>query len=656
MTTRRTGRQSAVLLLLTPALLAGVATPAQSAPLPSSPKLTKFTEQLLTPPVLDHRDGSPLALDEVVTTHTFHADLPATPTFAYTPPGVGNTFLGPTIEVERGVELRLTVANKLGDGTEVVHPLAGYFDPTLPGQQHPDDAMAVATAAHLHGGHTRPGSDGGPDDTYLPVLEDSASQYLKDKAAADHDDDNDGDFTYVYPNDQEAAGLWIHDHSLGATRLNPKAGLALNYWIRDEVDTGSPDNPLGLPTDGYELPIVLQDGSFKADGSFSYPVASTGYHPIWAPESFGDVAIVNGKAWPNKDVDRGVYRLRLVNGSNARVYRMTLADTKDKPSGIPIYQIGGDGGLLNSPVALSGGVVVIAPGERADLLVDFRDARPGRYRWNNNAPTPFPSGPRSARLGGPVLNHIMQFTVGTQAGHTAALPTHLRGIADDGKSPTLTPAATTAAETARTVMLNEIIDPITGIPVEALLNNVPFHGNHGTNAQHLIGLPDVDTTEVWSIVNTTGDTHPIHLHLTQFRVLDRQPFDVARYLTDVSTAIQTANPDKVIIPLPDPSARRLGTGVVGSEDGVDGIAIAPDPTPYLLKRPAPAGSNETGWKDTVMANPGEVLRILVPFGGTDAGVTAPYSGSFTGQYVWHCHILEHEENDMMMSYRVVQKP
>jgi len=101
----------------------------------------------------------------------------------------------------------------------------------------------------------------------------------------------------------------------------------------------------------------------------------------------------------------------------------------------------------------------------------------------------------------------MQFTVGTQAGHMAALPTQLRGIDQDGQSPILAPAATTGAETARTIMLNEIIDPITGIPVEALLNNVPFHGNHGTNAQHLVGLPDVDTTEVWSIVNTTGDTH-----------------------------------------------------------------------------------------------------------------------------------------------------
>jgi FtsP/CotA-like multicopper oxidase with cupredoxin domain len=653
MTTRRKGRLSAALLLLTPALLAGLAAAAQSAPPPSSPQLTKFTEQLPTPPLLDHRDGAPLTLDEVVTSHRFHTQLQPTPTFAYTPPGVGNTFLGPTIEVERGTELQLTVANKLGDGTEVVHPFAAFFDPTLPGQQQPDDAKAVATAAHLHGGHTQPDFDGGPDDTYLPELAASASEYLEEKAARDHDVDDDGAFTYVYANDQEATGLWIHDHSLGATRLNPKAGLALSYWIRDDVDTGDPDNPLGLPTDGNELPIVLQDGSFNADGTFDYPVATTEYHPIWAPEAFGDVAIVNGKAWPNKDVDRGVYRLRLVNGSNARVYRLTLVDSKDKPSGIPIYQIGGDGGLLNSPVAVPGGAVVIAPGERADLLVDFRNARPGKYRWNNNAPTPFPSGPRSARLGGPGLNQIMQFTVGSTPGH-ATLPTQLRGIDEDGTSPILAPAAATGAETARTVMLNEIIDPVTGVPVEALLNNLPFHGNHGTDAQHLVGLPDVDTTEVWSLVNTTGDTHPIHLHLTQFRVLDRQPFDVARYLTDVSAAIQAANPDKVVLPLPDPSARRLGTGFEGSEDGVDEIAIAPDPTPYLLKRRAPAGANETGWKDTVMANPGEVLRILVPFGGTDAGVTAPYSGSFTGQYVWHCHILEHEENDMMMSYRVVR--
>jgi spore coat protein A len=176
-------------------------------------------------------------------------------------------------------------------------------------------------------------------------------------------------------------------------------------------------------------------------------------------------------------------------------------------------------------------------------------------------------------------------------------------------------------------MLNEIIDPATDSPTMSLLNNLRF----GTTN---IEQPRVDTVELWRIVNTTADTHPIHLHLVQFQVVRRQAFDVDGYLAAVNRRLVGGG-------LPEPSATGLGP------------SPAVDPTPYLLGTPQPRPSTDASWKDTVEAHPGEVLTIRVPFGGTAGGlVAAPFTASFTGRYVWHCHILEHEDNEMMLPYQV----
>jgi spore coat protein A, manganese oxidase len=668
----RTRGWALALALLTPALLTGTAV-TQAAPPPpgASPPLAKFQHDLEPIPVIDAR-GTPgaapvrVALDEVLARHTFHPALPPTPTFAYTPPGAGNTFLGPTIEVQKDAPVALTVRNMLGDGTQVVHPFApDFFDNSLHGAQQELEQKAVPTAVHLHGGHTPPDSDGGPDDTFYPVLDPSiastATKAVNDVSTGP--EQIPGQYTYTYPNDQEAAGLWIHDHALGATRLNPKSGLAANYLIRDQFDTGRAGNALGLPTGVYERPLVLQDGQFRADGTFSYPVAAPGaVHPVWAPESFGDVAIVNGKAWPNLNVDRATYRFRVVNGSNARVYRLGLVDAKDRPArSVPVFQIGSDGGLLNTPVPLTNSALVLAPGERADLLVDFSKAAPGAYRWTNNAPTPFPNGPRAVKKGGAPLKDIMQFTVGSPSGTVTAVPATLRG--GPGQPPVIpAPAPPAPADKdfgpSRTMMLNEILDAA-GVPVEVLINNQRFHDAHGPT---IAANPSLNTSEVWTLVNTTADTHPIHLHLTQFRVLNRQAFNSAGYLTEVSANIRAKNPTAAA--LPDPSAGGLGTGTTRSFYGEE-LVVPPDATPFLRGAPKAPAPGERGWKDTVMSNPGEVLRILVPFGGTKAGITSAFDGDdptaapaeqrFVGNYVWHCHILEHEENDMMLSYKVVDR-
>jgi len=232
----------------------------------------------------------------------------------------------------------------------------------------------------------------------------------------------------------------------------------------------------------------------------------------------------------------------------------------------------------------------------------------------NDARTPFPGGPASVQKGAVPLPEIMRFTVRSARGFTTPLPARLRGTPITrlvGRSPART----------RTMTLVEILDP-DDAPLEDLLNNRRF--GSGDFAAAPVGR---DTLEVWELVNTTGDAHPIHLHFVQFQVLDRQPFDVAGYLTATY----------------GPGPLEPGTG-----------PYPPPPVTRFLRGGArPPAANEAGWKDTVVAMPGEVTRILVPFGARAAG-GAPLAigSSFTGTYVWHCHILEHEDNDMMQRYTI----
>ncbi len=539
--------------------------------LAQSSLLTKFTEQLPVPPVIDARGGGSFNLTMAPGTHSFHSSLPATPTWGYG----GAPYLGPTFQTMRGVPINLTAINSLG-----AHPLANVIDTTLNGAQD-SDKTNPRVSLHLHGGNTEPDSDGHPEATFTP----GANRI------------------YHYHNNQEATTLWYHDHAMGITRLNVYAGLAGFYLLRDQYDSGEPDGPIGLPSGSYEIPLVLQDKMFNWDGTLAYPLGEFG--SVWAPEFFGDVATVNGKVWPNLNVNRGLYRFRILNGSNARIYSLRLSNGQN------LFQIGAEGGLLNAPVALNR--LLIAPGERADVLIDFSRLADGtRIVFKNDAPVPFPDGPRSRRRGALPIREIMQFTVGGASGFTGTIPTVLRTTLIQ---PLPTPVR------VRNLALVEIADPVTDAPLRALINNLPFDTDH-------IEMPQVNTVEQWNIINTTGDTHPIHLHLVQFQLLGRQKFNVKAFM-------EANYPE-----LPDPEAAGVGPWPTPSADTF---------TSGVLKGPEP---NETGWKDTVRANPGEITRIRVPFGATAAdGV--PFGQSFTGDYVFHCHILEHEDNEMMLPYRVV---
>ena len=542
---------------------------AQSTLAAQSFGLSKFTEQLPIPPTIDATGGGSINLSMARSRHKFHNSLPPTQTFGYG----GATYLGPTIEARRGVPIRINARNQLGQ-----HPLAYAIDTNLHGALA-SDAASPRASLHLHGGNTEARSDGSPIATFKPGQS----------------------YRYNYANDQEAANLWYHDHALGITRLNVYAGLAGFYLLRDDWDTGRAGNPIGLPAGAYEIPLVIQDKMFNADGSLAYPPGEFG--SIWSPEFFGDVAVVNGKAFPNLDVARGLYRFRMINGSNSRFYNLKLSN------GQTFYQIGAEGGLLNAPVATT--LLTIAPGERADLLVDFSAFSPGtKIVLINNAPIPFPDGDRSIARG--VIRDIMQFTVTSMPGFAGAIPSVLRQ----------TPIVPLPAPVrVRNLTLVELIDGETDAPVKALINNLPFDTNE-------IEMPVVDTVEQWNIINTTGDTHPIHLHLVQFQVLGRRRFDVDDFLAAYYPY------------LPDPDYGEVGPFPAPSADG---FAVGPE---------KPPNANETGWKDTVQVHPGEITRLLVPFGGA-AAPGVPFGKSFTGDYVWHCHILEHEDHEMMLPYKVV---
>ena len=542
--------------------------------------VTPFTEALPTLAemgVIDATKGGTAKIRMVNATHSFHTAMGKTPTFAYRSDGGVQDYLGPVIVAKRNVPFKLTVVNELG-----VHPLAGAMDFGIDGAV-PLDATAPRAAVHLHGGNTDPANDGDP----LDFFGHGASK------------------TYQYGNTQEAAGLWFHDHALGITRLNVFAGLAGGYLVRDANDPG--DGSL-LPAPPYEVPLVVQDRMFNDDGTFDYPL---GEARNWAPEFFGDVATVNGKAWPNLAVDRGKYRFRVFNGSQARFYNFRF---ESGGSVLDFFQIGTDGGLLNRPVRLSS--LLLAPGERADLVVDFAPLSAGaKVILTNDAAEPFPNGDPSG------VPQIMQFTVTQARGWTKPL-TILRDLR--ANTAPITRLAGLKVDKTRSISLVEVHDATTGEPTMVLMNNRNFMDPAGKITVKSNSL------EQWEFINTTVDAHPMHVHFAQFQVLNRQSFDRDRYFA-----------------------------AAGYDDNAAGSGVFPPPAvgPYLTpgSTPRPPAANERGWKDTIVALPGEVTRIRVPFGPNAVpGSPMAIGKAHTGRYVSHCHILEHEENDMMMRY-VIEK-
>ena len=533
-----------------------------------------------------------------------------------TEPGFPNaTYPGRTFVVQKDRQVRVKWTNNLtvdgtGNGPVLPHLLpvdeSLHWAFALPGYEMTNlQTHGVPVVPHVHGGHTEAESDGNPEYWFTPGYNVKGPRWVKD--------------TYVYDNDQQAGTIWYHDHGLGITRLNVYAGLAGFFIIRDEFDTGLADNPVGLPVYPYEKLLAIQDHMFDADGQHFYP-AFPG-DPLWddfigdnpwvtppsaLAEFFGDFILVNGVPWPKMEVEPRVYRLRLLNGSDSRVYKLWLADNG------PVFNvIGNDDGLLYQPVPTE--KLVIAPGERYDVLVDFSGFAGQQLIMRNNARGPFPAGdtvdPETA-------GQIMAFNVGNTVSDETnnAIPSTLR---DAPISPDDITAGDPVAR-SRKLALYEGMDNLGRLQPLLGTAEPTMDVTGGMQDGSLIWdeckapiteNPMLDDVEIWEVYNTTGDAHPFHVHLVSFQILDRQRFKAEVH-------------DKDVV----------------QHDGTTGMGFYMEDIRTFGPRKAPE-PYESGWKDTAVMYPGEVTRIMARF-------------DRPGRYVYHCHILSHEDHEMMRPYHV----
>jgi spore coat protein A len=509
-------------------------------------KLTKFKDKLPIPPVIKplkrETNYSYYEISMSETNQVLHSDLPPTTIWGYQ-----GIYPGPTIEVETNEKVFVKWTNELP--SRHLFPI----DHTVHGAE--SNKPDVRTVVHLHGGRTEPESDGYPDAWFTKDFAETGPFFKKR--------------IYSYNNIQSPRTLWYHDHAIGLTRLNIYAGLAGFYLIRDQQERN-----LNLPSGPYEIPLLLQDRTVHADGSLHYPENTkdhpSGISPSIIPSFFGEMNLVNGKIWPYLEVEPRKYRFRILNGANARFYRLGL------DSGQFFYQIGTDSGLLEKPVAVK--TLLIAPAERVDVIIDFTNLQGKSIILKNDAPTHFPSG---EPVKPDTTGIVMQFRVEEELSSidTSVIPPVM------GRINWLSPSS---ASIERFLELSEEKDQY-GRSL-FLLDKKKWDDPISEN-------PLVGTNELWHFVNTNQDDHPIHIHLVQFLIIGRRPFDVEHY-------------------------KKSG------QIKYTGSALPYDP-------------RERGYKDTVKCPPAHVTTVIIPF--------FPY----TGQYVWHCHMLEHEDYEMMRPYMVL---
>jgi FtsP/CotA-like multicopper oxidase with cupredoxin domain len=562
-----------------------------------------------------------------------------------------------TIEAQVNRPVRVKWINELvdHDGTYLPHLLP--VDPTLhwanpPGGLDGRDMRPefdetpgpytgpVPIVTHAHGAiDVGDDSDGYAEAWYLPAAgnipegfatEGTWYRFFASKAAAKYGVTwGPGFATFQYPNTGRAATTWYHDHTLGMTRLNVYAGPAGFFIIRGgpSGDGAVLDSRTGLeaslpgpaPREGdqfppnkpyREIPIAIQDRSFNADGSLFYPdtraffdniegpyLPETDLSPMWNPEFFGNTIIVNGNTWPFLKIEQRRYRFRVLNGCQSR---FLILDFNQIPS-VEVWAIGNEGGFLAAPAnltATNGNRLLMGLAERADLIVDFTNVPAGDYVLANLGPDePFGGGepPDDFDFADPeTTGQIMQFRVGPPLSVDASTPPRFLVL------PPIIPLPT-ATVTRRLALIEKMSEFFADAPAEALLGTLEGDPNtapamftaHEWGAE-ITENPAVGDTEIWELYNTTGDAHPMHIHEVAFEVVDRQDLFVDEDAGTVELLAGTARPPE---------------------------------------------SWESGVKDTVIAYPGQVTRVRIEF-------------DTPGQYVWHCHIVEHEDNEMMRPYRI----
>lgn len=647
-----------------------------------------------------------------------------------------DTYIGPVIVNERGKPTEITWTNNLGNALttqllawrystdQTIH----WADPLrAPGEHNPCTNETtvppvgspcaqnydgpIPAVAHLHGGEVPPEIDGGPDSWFTSSGNHKGHKYYSFGAEQNA-------ATFRYPNSQDAAPIWFHDHTLGATRLNVYAGLAGAYFITDP----QLNLPANLQKVNEVVPLVLQDRMFDTEGQLFFPASGmddTAFppnpnHPYWIPEFIGDTIVVNGKLWPYLDLEPRRYRFLILNGSNARAYELRVENREEGGDDPPMWVIGTDGGYLDAPVRVGPSrrpsrmravlrgrrapmreKLVVMPGERYEVIIDFSRFSEGtRLVLENSANAPFPDGDPVDPDG---VGRILEFRIGPCAAAAC-------GSADTSYDPsagqplrrgdqkivrlanpvTGTLAGGVTPSVVRSLTLNEVMapertvaDPVTGEivdyeggPLEVLVNNTEYFGEgraYGDFTDVTVDgmttrfseVPAEGSTEVWEILNLTADAHPIHLHLVQFQLMNRESFDAEAYGEIYGAAFPGGVFRQGFGPPLDYRAERnpLSGGRMGGN---------PDVTPYLSGHAVPPDANESGWKDTVVAYPGQVTRLAIrwapvhfPLDTNPAQLVFPFDPSGESgmhNYVWHCHIIDHEDNEMMRPHMVLPNP
>lgn len=589
------------------------------------------------------------------------AGLPATTVWGYGPKGRPALFHAPslTLEARSNTPVRIKWINQLVDAAGNYLPHLLPVDPTLHWANPPGGVTGrdmrpsftstpgrytgpVPIVTHVHGSaDVGDESDGYAEAWYLPAAGNIPAGYakvgtwydfFKNKAAGKGYRApgtltwEPGTAVFQYPNSHRASTMWYHDHTLGMTRLNVYAGPAGFFIIRggagDKVRDARTGKNAVLPgpapalgdkpgTKYYEIPLAVQDRAFNTDGSLFYPdtraffdgitgpyIPDTDIAPIWNPEFFGNCMMVNGNTWPFLEVEQRRYRFRFLNGCDSR---FLILDFTNIP-GVEVWQIGNEGGFLAAAVnmtAVNGNRLLMAPAERADVIVDFTNVPRGNYVLGNVGPDePFGGGVPGVDFPAADPNttgQVMQFRVVPAVAADPTTPPQFLTL------PSITPLPA-ATITRPLALLEEMSMYFADAPAAALLGTVtgnpaaaPAVWTKRMWMEPVTENPAVGTTEVWEFYNATADAHPMHIHEVLFQVVNRQPI----FVDEVNTSVQV----------------------------VPGSA------------PQPPEAWESGFKDTVIAYPGQVTRVRALF-------------DIPGQYVWHCHIVEHEDNEMMRPYTI----
>jgi spore coat protein A, manganese oxidase len=550
----------------------------------------------------------------------------------------------------------------------------------------------IPMVVHLHGGEMPSGSDGGPSAWFMPGFTQTGPTFKFNQSSSSY-----------YPNAQEATTLWYHPHDDGLTRINVYTGLAGYYilrgdneeaakfpgWsqddlVREKTPTGDKYAPTFNGANAYlpEVEIAIQDRMFNVAGGLYWPVdpPNPEIHPFWTPEFVGDIMTVNGKSWPYLSVAPRKYRFRMLEGCNARFLDMWLAvlDANGDPAGFgPKFTIiGGEGGLLAAPETIDpalGQTLLMAPGQRYDVIVDFTGFAPGTtFTLMNKAGAPYPGG--DPVIPG-ITDRIMQFIVNGELVSAAnpavtgtdksLIPANLRPVSPLVKLTNFAGGTNVTPDVHRQIILNEV--SADGGPAAVLINNTYFDAALSINPDdpYRAGGPSEfqleGTTEKFEVINVSADAHPIHIHLLQWQLVSRRPIDDVAYMDAYAAAWQEQHPGVSEFPAglgypggagtPFPYSRLNGDNAIGGN---------PEVSPFFTGPAVPANPEERGWKDDIIVMPGEVTTFMVrvaptevPLNATPKQLLFPFDPSEGPGFVWHCHIVDHEDMSMMRPLMII---